>query len=70
MEQTDNPTVAESNPQVDNFIPSNSKMEETISLQTACTTEKMVTSEISALVAASLDDILQRAYENARTGVF
>lgn len=37
--------------------------------QIACTTEKMIVKETSALVAESLEDILEFAYDNARSGV-
>lgn len=40
-----------------------------ISMQIACTTDKVVAREISALWLEFLNDILQCAYENARSGV-
>lgn len=43
MEQMETSTVAESRPQVDDVVPSNSEMEEIIAVRIARTKESMVT---------------------------
>lgn len=69
MEQTETRTAAESKAQIDNFVCSRSKMEAIVAPQISHTIKKRFLKEVLALVAESMDDILQSAYENARHGV-
>lgn len=68
MKQTKNPTVAESKPQVDNVVSSNRKMEAMVAGNIARTTEKMAAKEISALVAESLNEIVEGGNKTACIG--
>lgn len=63
------PTIAESKPQTDNVVPSHGEIETMIAAQVKRATKQIVAKEITTLVEESLDDILQCAYENARSGV-
>lgn len=69
VEQIETPMVVGGKRQIDNVVPSHTKIESRIAVQIACTTEHMLAKEIATLVANSLDDILQWAYEKERTGV-
>lgn len=61
--------MAESKPQVDNGVKSNSEMKAMVAVHIDWAAEQMFGMEISALVAESLGDILMCPYENAITGV-
>lgn len=69
-EQMEISRMPERKPQVDTVVPSHRENESMISMQVACTAEQMVAKEIPTLVAGSLNDILQSAWEKAHTRVF
>lgn len=54
--------------EVDNVVRSHTKIELMVAAPVACTTEQLVAKGILTAGADSLDDILQCAYERARTG--
>lgn len=67
--QTETATMARGTSQVGNIVSNNPKIESMDAKKVVCTTEQLVAKEMPLLVADSVDDTMQCAYEKLGTGV-
>lgn len=68
IDPTETLRLVESEQEVHNVVPSNSKMGVMVLVEIARTMEQVIPKEISALVPESLERVFQCTIENARTG--